>query len=84
MTQKEFLEFINKYNSVDRKLIKGNLKRIMKEKDFKLKDIIELGYNKHNAAAWINPAAPNIPMHWQALHVSTAYNFDVREFLQGA
>jgi len=43
-TQREFLELINHYNAVDRKLIKSNLRRIIDELGLERKDIIKLGY----------------------------------------
>lgn len=76
------LRFINQYNSTDRKVIKENLKRLMKEKGFSKEDIIKLGYGKHNVMAWINSACNNIPMFWQSLDLAVNFNFDVTEFLQ--
>jgi hypothetical protein len=82
MTQCEFLELIRKYGNTDRKIIKGNLKRIMKEKGFTLRNVVELGYKRNNAASWTNKAVPNIPMVDQALDLAVRFNFDVREFLR--
>ena len=61
MTPYEVLELINSYENTDRKIIKNNLKRVMKENKLKLRDIVELGYNRHNAASWTNSATNNIP-----------------------
>ena len=82
MNQQEFLQTINDYNSIDRKIIKANLKRIMKEQRFRLRDIEGLGYNRYNAASWTNKASNNIPMFEQALTISTTFNFDIKELLK--
>lgn len=82
MTQQEILNLINTYNSTERKVIKAHLKRIMKEKKLKLRNIVELGYNRHNAASWTNSATPNIPLFPQALHMATEFDFDVRELIK--
>ena len=82
MSQQEVLDLINQYNNTDRKIIKSNLKRIMKEHKFKAADIMNLGYSDHNVYSWTNSRANNIPMHPQALHLAVNFNFDVRELLK--
>lgn len=81
-TQREFLELINRYNLVDRQVIKKNLKRILTEYGIKPKQIIELGYSSPNVYSWLAPTANNIPLFTQALHLAVEFNFDVQEFLQ--
>lgn len=81
-TQREFLELINQYNSTDRKILKGNLKRILVEQGIKPKQIIELNYSSPNVYSWLAPTAPNIPMFDQALHLAVEFGFDVQEFLK--
>jgi hypothetical protein len=81
-TQGEFLNLINQYNSIDRKIIKGNLKRILVEYSIKPKQIIELGYTSPNVYSWLAPTANNIPMFDQALHLAVEFDFDVQEFLK--
>jgi hypothetical protein len=82
MSQTEMLELLNNYNTMDRIIIKKNLRRIMKEKNIKVKDIVKLGYTFTNVYSWINPSANNIPMFNQALDVAVHFNFDVKEFLK--
>lgn len=82
MTQLEFLEFIRSYNSLDRKVIKDNLLRIMDKYKIEPKDIIALGYQKWNIYSWRNKGANNIPMFEQALDIAVAFEFDVREFIE--
>lgn len=81
-TQKELLEIINEYNSINRKIIKKNLKRIMKEKGFRSADIMQLGYSKHNTYSWTNSAVSNIPMFNQALHLAVSFDFNVKELIK--
>ena len=81
-SQREFLNLINQYNSVDRKVIKTNLKRILVEQGIKPKQIIELGYTSPNVYSWLAPTANNIPLLDQALTISVEFNFDVQEFLK--
>ena len=82
MSQTEMLELLNNYNTMDRIIIKKNLRRIMKEKNFKVKDIVKLGYTFTNVYSWINPSTNNIPMFNQGLDVAVHFNFDVKEFLK--
>lgn len=81
-TQQEILNLINQYNNTDRKILKGNLKRILVEQGIKPKQIIELGYSSPNVYSWLAPTANNIPMFNQALTISVSFNFDVQEFLK--
>jgi hypothetical protein len=81
-TQREFLELINRYNLVDRQVIKKNLKRILTEYGIKPKQIIELNYSSPNVYSWLANVNNNIPMFPQALHIAVEFDFDVREFLK--
>ena len=80
--EREVLRLISVYNNTDRKIIKNNLKRMMKQRGFKLQDIVDIGYNRHNAAAWTNKACNNIPMLDQALDLSVNFCFKIDEFLK--
>ena len=79
MNQSELLDTINTYNSTEKKVVKTNLKRIMKEKKFKLRDIEKLGFKHDNAASWTNKAALNAPLFDQALTIGVKFKFDVME-----
>jgi hypothetical protein len=82
-SQSEMLELIQTYNNTDRKVIKANYKRILKELHIQPKDIMEeLGYGKHNVHGWSTVSSPNIPMLDQALTIAIAFNFSIEEFLK--
>ena len=84
-TQSEMLNLIDKYNIKDqttRKIIKQNYIRILDEFNIQPKEIMELGYAKNNVYSWSTKASPNVPMFDQALTISVAFDFDVREFLK--
>jgi len=83
-TQAEILNLINQYNIKDqdtRKLIKKNYIRILEQFNIQPKEIMELGYARHNVYSWSTKVSPNIPMLNQALTISTAFNFNIEEFL---
>lgn len=80
--QKRLLKLINQYNNTDRKTIKTNFKRILKQFNITPADIIQLGYKSPNVYSWSAMAANNIPMFDQALTISVNFSFDIREFLQ--
>jgi len=83
--QAEFFNLMNRYNNVDRKIIKANLKRLMKEKEIKPNDIMLLftkDFTINNVYAWTNKAANNIPLFDQAFNIATKFNFSVEEFLK--
>lgn len=82
MNQAEILELINTYNSIDRTIIKVNLKRLMTGHSIKPGDIISLGYAKNNVYSWTSKSSPNIPLFEQALNIATVFNFNVKEFLK--
>lgn len=82
MEQVEILSLLNDYNNADRKVIKENLKKVMRSYKFKSADIMDLGYNKYNVYSWTNSRANNIPMFDQALHLAVHFGFDVRELLK--
>lgn len=81
-TQREFLGLINQYNSLDRKVIKQNYKRILREFDIQPKEVMELGFAKNNVYAWSTCSSPNIPMFDQALTIAVAFHFSIEEFLK--
>ena len=84
-TQSEMLNLIDSYNIKDqttRKTIKQNYIRILDEFNIQPKEIMELGYAKNNVYSWSTKASPNVPMFDQALTISVAFDFDVREFLK--
>ena len=84
-TQSEMLNLINSYNIKDqttRKIIKQNYIRILDEFNIQPKQIMELGYAKNNTYSWSTKASPNVPMFDQALTISVAFDFNVREFLK--
>lgn len=80
--QIKFLELINQYTNTDRKVIKTNYCRILKEYGIRPADIIKLGYQSPNVYSWSAMTANNIPMFWQGLHLAVEFNFDVKEFLK--
>ena len=83
--QSEMLNLIDKYNIKDqttRKIIKQNYIRILDEFNIQPKEIMELGYAKNNVYSWSTKASPNVPMFDQALTISVAFDFNVREFLK--
>lgn len=82
INQKEMLELIEQYNSTDRKIIKNNLKRVMKKYKFRPKDIMQLGISKSNVYTWGNVSTDNIPMIDQSLKIAITFGFDVRELLK--
>jgi len=81
-SQSEILKLFNQYNTVDRKVIKQNLKRIIDELDLERKDIIKLGYTSTNVYSWFANVNNNIPMLEQALTIACEFDFDVYEFLK--
>ena len=84
-TQSEILNLIDSYNIKDqttRETIKKNYIRILDDFDIQPKQIMELGYAKNNTYSWSTKASPNVPMFDQALTISVAFDFDVREFLK--
>lgn len=81
-TQAEFLQLIQRYNSVDRKIIKANLKHIMDIYGIKPADIIALGYSSYNVYAWTNRSTSNIPLFEQALNIAVKFNFRITEFIK--
>ena len=81
-TQAEFLNIIKQYSSINRKVIKNNLKRIMDVYNIKPADIIALGYSPRNVYAWTNKSTKNIPMFNQALDISVKFNFSITEFIK--
>jgi hypothetical protein len=82
-TQQELLTIINQYNTLPRKIIKSNYKRILSEYNIQPKQIMdELGYGTSNVHCWSTKSSANIPMFPQALSIATAFDFDVQEFIK--
>jgi hypothetical protein len=81
-SQDEMLELINNYNSIDRKIIKANFKRILKEFNITPKDIMELNFSSSNVYAWGTTCNKNIPMFDQGLAIACTFGFCIEEFLK--
>ena len=82
-TQEEFLNIINKYNSVDRKNIKINLLMIFKKKSIKNKQIIEeTEYTPYKVNSWFAFSSTNIPTFEDALMLAVKYDFDIHELIK--
>ena len=82
-TQEEFLEIINRYNSIDRKDIKINLLTIFKKKEIKNKQIIEeTEYTPYKVNSWFAFSSPNIPTFEDALMLAVKYDFDIQDLIK--
>lgn len=82
-TQQEFLEIMQKYNNMDRRIITINLSTISKRLGIKNKQVIEdTGYNAHKVNSWFALSSPNIPMFEDALWLSILYDFDIKELIK--
>ena len=82
-TQKEFLEIMQKYNSMDRRTITINLSMISKILGIKNKQVIEdTQYNAHKVNSWFALSSPNVPMFEDALWLSVLYDFDIKELIK--
>jgi hypothetical protein len=82
-TQKEFLEIMQKYNSMDRKTITINLSTIYKKTGIKAKDVIEsLGFSSYKVHSWTAVSSPNIPTFDDALLLAVKYDFDIKELIK--
>lgn len=83
MEQKEFLNLIQQYNSIDRQTIKVNLKIAMIKYSFSNKDIIDkLDYKPGKVNPWTNMTSPNIPTLEDALLLAETFNFNITDLLQ--
>jgi hypothetical protein len=81
-TQKEFLEIMEKYNSIDRKIIKANLVKIYKTYGFKNQNIrTELDMAKSKVDSWTTMSMPNIPTFYDAMRMAVHFNFNIEELL---
>lgn len=81
--EKEILHLITTYNSIDRKIIKRNLKKVYREVGFSNKNIIDdLGMEKNKVDAWTNSRSNNIPTFEDALRLSIKYGFSIRELIE--
>lgn len=82
-TQDEFLKIMQKYNSMDRKIITINLSTVYKKLGIKAKDIIEdLQYSSYKVHSWTAISSPNIPTFEDALLLAVKYNFDIKELIK--
>lgn len=81
-TQKELLEIMEKYNSVDRKIIKANLVKVYKTYGFKNQNIrTELDMAKSKVDSWTTMSMPNIPTFYDALRIAVHFGFSVEELI---
>lgn len=82
-TQKEFLGILQKYNSIDRKIITINLGAIYKKLGIKNKDVMEnLCYTSYKVNSWTAVSSPNIPTFEDALLLAVKYGFDINELIK--
>ena len=82
-TQKEFLEIMQQYNNMDRKIITINLSTIAKKIGIKNKKIIEdTQYTTHKVNSWFALSSPNVPTFEDALMLAVNYEFDIKELIK--
>lgn len=82
-TQAEFLEIMQRYNSIDRKIITINLATVYKKFGLKNKTIIEdTGYSSYKVNSWTALSSPNIPTFEDALMLAVKYNFDIIDLIR--
>lgn len=80
--QKSMLNFIEKYNSMDRKVITENLFHIKAKHKFKRSDIvIDLDVAENRVQGWLNRRNTAVPTVHDALRLATAYQFDISELV---
>lgn len=81
--QKDFLEIMEKYNSIDRKIIKANLTKVYKTYGFKNQDVrTELDMAKSKVDSWTTMSMPNIPMFYDALRMAVHFGFNIEELIK--
>jgi hypothetical protein len=82
-TQQEFLTIMQEYNTMDRKIIKSNLKDIKVKYNFENADIIrELGFKLNKVTGWFNKSNPVIPNFIDMLQLCTIFGFSIEEVIQ--
>lgn len=82
-TQQEFLQIINKYNTINREDIKINLMTIFKKKRIKNKQISnDLGHSMSKVNSWFAMSNPNIPIFEDALTLAVRYDFNIEELIK--
>ena len=82
-TQEEFLDIMETYNTIDRKIIKTNLVRIYRIYGFKNKDVREeLDMAKSKVDAWTTMIMPNIPTFHDAMRMAVHFGFDIAELIR--
>ena len=82
-TQQEFLDIINKYNSMDRKDIKINLLMVIKKSGVKNKQIMEdTGFTSSKVNSWFALSNQSIPTFDDALMLAVRYDFDIKELIK--
>ena len=83
-SQKEFLDIMERYNTMNRKIIKTNLVKIYKTYGFKNQDIRkDLNLGKAKVDSWTTMSMTNIPTFYDALRMAVQYNFDIKELIAG-
>lgn len=83
-SQKEFLNIMERYNTMNRKIIKSNLVKIYKTYGFKNQDIRrDLDLGKAKVDSWTTMSMTNIPTFYDALRMAVQYNFDIAELIAG-
>lgn len=81
-TQAEFFKIMEKYNSIDRKVIKVNLVRVYKTYGFKNKNVVdELEMAKAKVDSWTTMKMPNIPTFYDAMRMAVHFGFDIAELI---
>lgn len=81
-TQEELLKLIEKYNSIDRKVLTINLSTTYKMHGFKNKDIIkDFGYTTYKVNSWSAMSSPNVPTFEDALKLAVKYGFSIEDLL---
>ena len=82
-TQEEFLDIMETYNTIDRKIIKTNLVRVYRTYGFKNKDVREeLDMAKSKVDAWTTMIMPNIPTFYDAMRIAVHFGFDIAELIR--
>lgn len=82
-SQKEFLDIVQKYNAMNRRMITINLSTICKILGIKNKRVIEdTQYNAHKVNSWFALSSPNIPTFEDALLLAVLYDFDIKELIK--
>lgn len=82
-SQKEILDIMEKYNNIDRKIIKTNLVKIYRTNGFRNRNIVsELNMAKAKVDSWTTMCMPNIPTFYDAMRISVHFNIDIKDFIK--